>query len=82
MEQSREELLKMILIVGGAGYIGSHVNKELSKRGYETIVYDNLIYGHRDAVKWGVFEYGDLRDTGRLEQIFNKSVKYTFVLIS
>lgn len=72
MEQSREELLKMILIVGGAGYIGSHVNKELNKRGYETIVYDNLIYGHRDAVKWGVFEYGDLRDTGRLEQIFNK----------
>jgi len=62
----------MILIVGGAGYIGSHVNKELNKRGYETIVYDNLVYGHREAVKWGVFEYGDLRDTARLEQVFNK----------
>ena len=60
-----------ILIVGGAGYIGSHVNKELSKRGFETIVYDNLIYGHREAVKWGMFEYGDLRDRGRLERIFN-----------
>lgn len=60
----------MILIVGGAGYIGSHVNKELNRRGYETIVYDNLIYGHREAVKWGIFEYGDLRDTNRLEQIF------------
>lgn len=62
----------MILIVGGAGYIGSHINKELSKRGYETIVYDNLIYGHREAVKWGVFEYGDLKDTARLEEVFNK----------
>ena len=39
----------MILIVGGAGYIGSHVNKELHKRGYDTVVYDNLIYGHREA---------------------------------
>lgn len=61
----------MILIVGGAGYIGSHVNKELYKRGYDTVVYDNLIYGHKEAVKWGHFEYGDLRDTNRLEQIFN-----------
>lgn len=61
----------MILIVGGAGYIGSHVNKELNKRGYETVVYDNLIYGHKEAVKWGTFEYGDLNDTARLEQIFN-----------
>lgn len=61
----------MILIVGGAGYIGSHVNKELHKRGYDTVVYDNLIYGHKEAVKWGHFEYGDLRDTNRLEQIFS-----------
>lgn len=62
----------MILIVGGAGYIGSHVNKELNKRGYDTIVYDNLIYGHKEAVKWGMFEYGDLRDTTKLEEVFNK----------
>lgn len=62
----------MILIVGGAGYIGSHVNKELNKRGYETVIYDNLIYGHKEAVKWGIFEYGDLRDTTKLEEVFNK----------
>lgn len=62
----------MILIVGGAGYIGSHVNKELNKRGFETVIYDNLIYGHKEAVKWGIFEYGDLRDTTRLEEIFNR----------
>ncbi len=62
----------MILIVGGAGYIGSHVNKELNRRGYETVVYDNLVYGHREAVKWGHFEYGDLGNTARLEEVFNK----------
>jgi len=62
----------MILIVGGAGYIGSHVNKELNKRGYETIVYDNLIYGHKESVQCGIFEYGDLRDTYKLDEIFNK----------
>lgn len=42
-----------ILICGGAGYIGSHVNKLLHQQGYETIIFDNLIYGHREAVKWG-----------------------------
>lgn len=48
----------MILITGGAGYIGSHINKLLSKPGFETLVVDNLIYGHREAVKWGIFEHG------------------------
>lgn len=62
----------MILIVGGAGYIGSHVNKELNKRGYNTIVYDNLIYGHKEFVKWGIFEFGDLNDKKRLNEIFDK----------
>ena len=40
-----------ILIVGGAGYIGSHTNKVLSEAGYETLVLDNLIHGHREAVR-------------------------------
>ena len=40
-----------ILVCGGAGYIGSHINKQLHKEGYETIVFDNLIYGHKEAVK-------------------------------
>ena len=62
----------MILVVGGAGYIGSHTNKELNRRGYETAVYDNLIYGHRESVKWGVLEFGDLADRERLEEVFQK----------
>ena len=48
----------MILIVGGAGYIGAHINKQLNKNGYKTIVFDNLSFGHEDFVKWGTFEQG------------------------
>ena len=62
----------MILITGGAGYIGSHVNKELYKKGYETVVLDNLIYGHREFVKWGEFILGDLEDTNLLRLVFRK----------
>lgn len=60
---------KKILITGGAGYIGSIVNKELNKKGYKTIVLDNLVYGHKDFVKWGEFIEGDLRDINLLDEI-------------
>lgn len=62
----------MILVCGGAGYIGSHVNKELHREGYETVVFDNLIYGHREAVKWGTFIEGDLANVDDIENIFRK----------
>lgn len=62
----------MILVTGGAGYIGSHINKMLHQNGYETVVLDNLVYGHREAVKWGVLEVGDLADIVRLEEIFTQ----------
>ena len=42
-----------ILVVGGAGYIGSHMCKFLAQNGYTPIVLDNLVYGHRRAVKLG-----------------------------
>jgi len=61
-----------ILICGGAGYIGSHINKELSKEGYETVVFDNLVYGHREAVKWGSFIEGDLKNPEEIEAVFKK----------
>lgn len=63
----------MILITGGAGYIGSHTNKLLSNKGYATIVFDNLIRGHRQFVKWGKFFFGDLTDK---EQIRNCFIKF------
>jgi UDP-glucose 4-epimerase len=62
----------MILIVGGAGYIGSHVNKLLSNKGYQTVVFDNLIYGHREFVKWGEFIQGDLSDKEQISDCFRK----------
>lgn len=63
----------MILIVGGAGYIGSHVNKFLTKKGYKTIVFDNLITGHLDFVKWGKFYKGDLANISDLEKVFKEN---------
>ena len=62
----------MILIVGGAGYIGSHLNKGISEKGIETIIFDNLSYGHRDFVKWGTFEQGDLGNIEDIRSVFRK----------
>ena len=60
-----------ILVCGGAGYIGSHINKQLNLEGYDTIVFDNLVYGHREAVKWGEFVQGDLSNISEIEAVFN-----------
>jgi UDP-glucose 4-epimerase len=62
----------MILIAGGAGYIGSHINKLLNEKGYETVVADNLVYGHKEAVKWGTLEVVDLADIDCLRNLFRK----------
>jgi UDP-arabinose 4-epimerase len=60
---------RTVLVTGGAGYIGSHACKALSKSGYFPVAFDNLIYGHRDFVKWGPFEKGDITDAGRLKEV-------------
>ena len=59
-----------ILITGGAGYIGSHTNKELSQKGLNTIIIDNLVYGHPEFVKWGKFIEGDLNDPDFIRSVF------------
>jgi UDP-glucose 4-epimerase len=59
-----------ILVTGGAGYIGSHVVKELLRQGHQPIVYDNLQTGHRKAVKEALFIEGDLADQERLRNTF------------
>ena len=61
-----------ILVTGGAGYIGSHTCKTLKKYGYIPVSYDNLIYGHEDAVKWGPFERGDIADRKQLAETFQR----------
>jgi len=58
-----------ILVTGGAGYIGSHACKALAQAGYTPISYDNLVYGHRRAVRWGPLEIGDINDRARLDAV-------------
>jgi UDP-glucose 4-epimerase len=66
-------MAKNILIVGGAGYIGSHINKALNKIGYNTIVFDNFSTGHRDFVKWGKLIEGDLSDYDLLCRVMKEN---------
>jgi UDP-glucose-4-epimerase GalE len=61
-----------VLIVGGAGYIGSHTAKALAQAGIEPIVFDNLSSGHRWALRWGLFEEGDLADPGSIAAVFKR----------
>ncbi|MBI1417155.1 MAG: UDP-glucose 4-epimerase GalE [Limimaricola sp.] len=61
-----------ILVTGGAGYIGSHACKALRAAGYTPVTYDSLVTGWQDAVKFGPFEQGDLRDAARLDEVFAK----------
>ena len=51
-----------VLVTGGAGYIGSHACKALSRAGYRAIAFDNLIAGHRQAVRYGTLVEGDIKD--------------------
>ncbi|MGE4292100.1 MAG: UDP-glucose 4-epimerase GalE [Desulfovibrio sp.] len=62
-----------VLITGGAGYIGSHVNKLLTQRGVETMVFDSLVTGHADFLQWGEFIAGDLLDPQALNRAFNRT---------
>ena len=60
----------VVLVTGGAGYIGSHACKALKAAGYVPVTYDSLVTGWRDAVKFGPFEQGDLANRARLDAIF------------
>ena len=60
----------MILVTGGAGYIGAQTAKILAEAGYQPLVLDNLSHGHREFTKWGTFIPCDLGDTVRLRDIF------------
>ncbi|QFY88442.1 UDP-glucose 4-epimerase GalE [Magnetovirga frankeli] len=58
-----------VLVTGGAGYIGSHACKALARAGYIPVSYDNLVYGHPWAVRWGPLEQGDILDRRRLDEV-------------
>jgi UDP-glucose 4-epimerase len=59
-----------VLVVGGAGYIGSHMVMCLLRAGYKPLVLDNLSTGHRDAVRNAELIVGDIHDTACLTRLF------------
>ena len=61
-----------ILVTGGAGYVGAHTCKALAARGYLPVVYDNLVYGHEEAVQWGPLEVGDIADRATLDAVIER----------
>ncbi len=61
---------RTVLVTGGAGYIGSHVCKQLALAGDTPVVLDSLEHGHRQLVRYGPFEHGDVRDRTRLDAVF------------
>ena len=61
-----------MLVVGGAGYIGSHMVKHLANRGYAPVVLDNLSTGHAESARFGQLVVGDLADQALLDQLFSE----------
>jgi UDP-glucose-4-epimerase GalE len=57
-----------VLVTGGAGYIGAHTAKALAEQGFRPVVFDNLSSGFREAVRWGEFVHGDIRDARALRE--------------
>ncbi|WP_369061717.1 UDP-glucose 4-epimerase GalE [Caulobacter sp. 73W] len=62
--------MRTVLVTGGAGYVGSHTCLRLMQAGFTPVVYDNLSNGHRQFVRWGPLEIGDIRDVSRLNEVF------------
>ena len=60
---------RIVLVTGGAGYVGSHACKALAGAGYLPVTYDNLVRGHADAVRWGPLEMGDMLDGDRIAEV-------------
>src|SRR4051794_20037287 len=61
-----------ILVAGGAGFIGSHTCKALAAEGFQPITFDNLSRGHREMVKGGPFEHGDILQLTDLDRAFER----------
>lgn len=64
--------MNTILVAGGAGFIGSHTCKALSRAGYLPVTYDDLSRGHAWAVQWGPLEVGQIGDGARLAEVIGR----------
>lgn len=60
----------IVLVTGGAGYIGSHACRALKNAGFSPFVFDNFENGYRENVKWGEYFEGDIRKPENLEAAF------------
>jgi UDP-glucose-4-epimerase GalE len=58
-----------VLVVGGAGYIGSHTAHALKRKGYDVVIYDNLCTGHRSLAAGFEFVVGDIADSAKLASV-------------
>ncbi len=67
-----QDIGEAVLVTGGAGYVGSHACKALARAGYIPVTYDNLAYGHREAVRWGAFVQADLADRDALAEALRR----------
>jgi UDP-glucose-4-epimerase GalE len=63
---------RTVLVTGGAGYIGSHAAKALSRAGHKVVVYDNLVAGHREAIKYGPFVEGEIGDVAAVRDAIRR----------
>ena len=62
-----------LLVVGGAGYIGSHTVRRLNQQGHQVLVFDNLCTGHRQAVPSGQLIVGDLSQVDHLSRVLREN---------
>jgi UDP-glucose 4-epimerase len=62
-----------VLVVGGAGYIGSHAAQVLHRKGYEVIIYDNLCTGHRELAEGFELIVGDIADSAKLAKALSRA---------
>ncbi|MEA1996948.1 MAG: UDP-glucose 4-epimerase GalE [Gemmatimonadota bacterium] len=67
-----EDAIVNILVIGGAGYIGSHTCKALAQSGYSPVSFDNLSYGHEWSVQWGPFVKGNILNRVELSDAFRQ----------
>ena len=64
--------MAVVLVTGGAGYVGSHACKALVEAGHEPVTYDNFATGWRDAVRFGPVFEGDILDSDALDEAFRQ----------
>lgn len=69
-----------VLVLGGAGYIGSHICKQLFKSGHNVVVFDNLSTGHQQAVKWGPLVKGDVLNPLECENVLTEYGPFDLVM--